>query len=192
MDRDQALQKLHEMVQSPSLRKHSYAVEKVMVEAASHYGEAGADSGRWGLAGLLHDADYELFPAEHPNRIVAWLLEQGEEEIAYAISAHWTRWKIPHHSPMDRALLACDELTGFIVACSLLRPDGLLGLEARSVIKKLKNPKFAAGVERDEVYAGIELLGVALADHISFIIEALRPYATELNLDGHHVSERVS
>jgi predicted hydrolase (HD superfamily) len=142
------------------------------------------DEERWGLAGLLHDADYERWPEEHPKRIVAWLKERGEDELAYAISAHYTKWNVPHKSPLDRCLLACDELTGFIIACCLVRPDGVSTIEPKSVRKKLKDKAFAAKVERTEIAAGVELLGVEPSAHIQFIIDALKPHAEELGIGG--------
>lgn len=182
--RAQAEARLFEWTESDSLRKHARAVEIVMRSAARRYGGPGEDEERWGIAGLLHDADYERWPGDHPKRIVAWLREQGEEEIAYAISAHYTGWEVPHRTPLDRALLACDELTGFIVACCLVRPEGVRTLGAKSVRKKLKDKAFAAKVERAEVHAGAELLGVDLSEHITFIVEALRPHAEEIGIAG--------
>lgn len=184
MLREEALTKLEEWVKSPSLRRHAHAVETVMRAAAKHYGDADADQDKWALAGLLHDADYELAPEEHPRLIVDWLKSKDEPEIAHAISAHGINWGVPYLTQMDRALVACDELTGFIVACSLLRPDGILSLNATSVMKKLKNPKFAAGVDRAEVYGGARILGVEMTEHIDFIISALRQNASELGLEG--------
>ena len=154
-----------------------------MRAAAERYGD-GADPEQWGIAGMLHDADYEKWPEEHPKRIVAWVREQGEEAIAHAISAHYTKWGVPYESLLDRALLACDELTGFIGACCLVRPEGARTLTAKSVKKKLEDKRFAASVERDEVYQGAELLGVDLGEHIQFVIEALRPHADELGIGG--------
>lgn len=173
---------LCEWTASDALRKHARAVELVMRAAAPRYGGEGADVERWGLAGLLHDADYEAWPEEHPRRIVAWLVERGEPELAHAISAHYTKWGVAHESQLDKALLACDELTGFVGACARVRPDGLATLEPKSVLKRLKDKGFAAKVERDEVTRGAELLGVELAAHIEFVILALRPHAAELGL----------
>ena len=133
---------------------------------------------------MLHDADYEKWPEDHPNKIVEWLRERGEEELAHAISAHYTRWNVPYESDLDRALLACDELTGFIMACCYLRPDGVASIKPKSVKKKLKDKKFAAGVERHEVQEGARLLEVELSDHIQFLIDALRPHAAELGIEG--------
>jgi predicted hydrolase (HD superfamily) len=155
-----------------------------MRAAAQRYGGGAADVEQWGIAGLLHDADYEAWPEEHPARIVAWLRERGEEALAHAISAHYTKWGVPYESSLDRALLACDELTGFVGACARVRPDGLASLEPKSVVKKLKDRSFAAKVEREEVYAGAELLESELAEHIGFVIQALRPHAVELGLTG--------
>src|SRR4030095_2479899 len=102
--------------------------------------------------------------------------EQGEEAIAYAVSAHYTKWGVPYESPLDRALLACDELTGFVVACCLVRPDGVRGLTPAGVVKKLKDKRFAAKVERAEVHAGVDKLGVALEDPIAMIGGAPEPH----------------
>ncbi|HEU5060058.1 MAG TPA: HD domain-containing protein [Kofleriaceae bacterium] len=184
LDRDAAWAHLCEWTETESLRRHARAVELVMRAAAHRYGAGAADEDRWGVAGMLHDADYEKWPAEHPHRIVGWLRERGEEEVAYAISAHYTRWNVPYRSALDRALLACDELTGFVMACCLVRPDGIATLEPSSVSKRLKDKRFAASVDRGEVHAGAELLGVDLAEHIGFVIGALRPHADELALTG--------
>ncbi len=182
LTREQAWEHLCTWTQGESLRKHARAVEIAMRAAAAQYGEGEVDVERWGIAGMLHDADYETWPAEHPNRIVAWLDEQGEDAIAHAVSAHYTQWGVSYDSALDRALLACDELTGFIVACCLVRPEGVTTLTAKSVKKKLKDKRFAASVERSEVAAGVELLGVELGEHITFLIGALRPHAEELGI----------
>ena len=182
LTRDEGWALLCEWTPSDALRKHARAVELVMRAAAGRYGAGAADLERWGLAGMLHDADYDRWPDEHPRRIVAWLRERGEPELAHAISAHYTGWGVPYESPLDKALLACDELTGFIGACAKVRPDGILSLEPKSVLKKLKDKGFAAKVERGEVLRGAELLGVALEEHVGFVIGALRPHAAELGL----------
>ena len=184
MTRDDAWQKLCEWTETPSLRKHARAVEMVMRAAAHRYGAGEADEARWGIAGLLHDADYEKWPEEHPGRIVSWLRERGEVEIAHAISAHYTKWNVPQESALDRTLLACDELTGFVVAAALVRPEGIRTLEPRSIRKKLKDKAFAAKVDRGEIEAGARLLGVPLDEHVAFVIEALRPHADELGIGG--------
>lgn len=152
-------------------------LELVMEAYARKYNE---DENKWAIAGLLHDADYEAFPEKHPAVIVEKLNELGENEIAHAISAHYTKWNVPYNTLLDKALLACDELTGFIVACCQVRPEGISTLEPKSVIKKLKDKSFAAKVEREEVYKGVELMGVDLKEHIAFIIEVLKANKAEL------------
>ncbi|MFN0007286.1 MAG: metal-dependent phosphohydrolase [Planctomycetota bacterium] len=184
LDRETAWTKLCEWTKTDALRKHARAVEVVMRAAAHRYGSGAGDEERFGIAGMLHDADYEAWPEEHPKRIVAWLREQGEQEIAHAVSAHYTKWNVPYESTLDKALLACDELTGFVGACCFVRPDGIASLEPKSVIKKLKDKGFAAKVERAEVTAGAEMLGVELSDHVAFVIGALVPHAAELGLQG--------
>ena len=175
--REEARAILTSLTQSQSLLRHMRTLELVMEAYAEKYGE---DKEQWAIAGLLHDADYEAYPDQHPQVIVQKLRDMGEEKIAHAISAHYTKWNVPYETLLDKALLACDELTGFIVACSHVRPDGIAGLETKSVIKKLKDKGFAAKVERDEVYKGAELLGVDLAEHITFIIDVLRKNREEL------------
>jgi predicted hydrolase (HD superfamily) len=184
LDRETAWTKLCDWTKTDALRKHARAVEVVMRAAAHRYGSGAADEERFGIAGMLHDADYEAWPEEHPNRIVAWLREQGESEIAHAVSAHYTKWNVPYESTLDKALLACDELTGFVGACCFVRPDGIASLEPKSVLKKLKDKSFAAKVERAEVSAGAELLGVELSEHVGFVIGALKSHAGELGLQG--------
>ncbi|NRA95959.1 MAG: metal-dependent phosphohydrolase [Planctomycetes bacterium] len=184
LTRDEAWVQLCEWTEGAALRTHARAVEVVMRAAAHRYGSGGSDEEAWGIAGMLHDADYEKWPEDHPNRIVAWLRDRGEENIAHAVSAHYTKWNVPYESLLDKALLACDELTGFIGACCLVRPDGVHSLKPKSVKKKLKDLKFAAKVERDEVTTGAELLGADLGEHIQFIVDALKPHAAELGLDG--------
>ena len=184
LTRTEAWNHLCSWTASEALQTHARAVEIVLRAAAHRYGTGAIDEERWGLAGLLHDADYERWPDEHPRRIVTWLEERGEPEVAHAVSAHYSRWGVPWESPLDRALIACDELTGFVGACCLVRPDGIASLEARSVLKKLKDRSFAAKVDRDEVDKGVALLGVELADHVGFVVSALRPHAAELGLTG--------
>jgi predicted hydrolase (HD superfamily) len=189
LTREQAWQHLCEWTKTDALRRHARAVEVVMRAAAGRYGSGAPDVDRFGLAGMLHDADYEAWPEDHPKRIVAWLCERDENEVAHAISAHYTKWGVSYDTALDKTLLACDELTGFIGACCHVRVGGIASLEAKSVVKKLKDKGFAAKVERAEVHAGVEMLGVDLADHIGFIIAALRPHAAELGLEGRADSE---
>jgi predicted hydrolase (HD superfamily) len=184
LTREEAWKHLCEWTETDSLRKHARAIGIVLGQAAHRYGEGDADEEAWTVAGMLHDADYEKWPEEHPNRIVAWLRERGEDDIAHAVSAHYTKWNVPHESRLDKALLACDELTGFVMACCLVRPEGISTLTPKSVKKKLKDKSFAAKVERPEITRGVELLGVDLGEHIEFIIGALKPHAEELGLQG--------
>jgi len=183
LSRDEAWKHLCEWTKTDSLRKHARAVEVVMQAASGRYGSPEASAEQWGIAGMLHDADYEQWPEDHPKRIVAWLRERGESALADAISTHYTKWG-PAQTPMARALVACDELTGFIVACTMVRPDGIASLAPPSVVKRLKDKSFAAKVERAEIKAGTDGLAVDSAAHIQFIIDALRPYADELCLRG--------
>ncbi len=182
LTREQAWQHLCEWTKTDSLRKHARAVEIVMRKAAYKYGGGEADEEKWGVAGMLHDADYEQWPEDHPNRTVAWLREQDEAEIAHAVSAHYTKWGVPYETQLDKALLACDELTGFIIAACLVRPEGVTTLAPKSVRKKLKDKAFAAKVDREEINKGVELLGVEMAEHIQFIVDALKPHADELGI----------
>ena len=179
MNKEEAQTILASMTEGDSLLRHARTVELVMEAYANKLGE---DPVEWAVTGMLHDADYEQYPEEHPNRIVALLREKGEEKIAHAISAHYTKWNVPYETQLDKALLACDELTGFIVACCQVRPEGIETLTAKSVKKKLKQKSFAAKVERDEIAAGVELLGVDLTDHITFIIEVLKMHKAELGI----------
>ena len=179
MTRAEARSLLEQMTKNPSLIRHMRSIELVMEAYAEKFGE---NKETWSITGLLHDADYEAYPEKHPNVIVEKLNALGEKEIAHAISAHYTKWNVPYNSLLDKALLACDELTGFIIACCQVRPDGINSLESKSVIKKLKDKSFAAKVERDEVYKGTELLGMDLNDHISFIITVLRNNKVELGI----------
>lgn len=179
MDRAEARAILSSMTTSVSLLRHMRTLELVMEAYARKYNE---DENEWAIAGLLHDADYEAFPDQHPAVIVEKLNTMGESKIAHAISAHYTKWNVPYDTLLDKALLACDELTGFVVACCQVRPEGVSTLEAKSVIKKLKDKGFAAKVERDEVYKGVELLGVDLKEHITFIISVLNENKEELGI----------
>jgi predicted hydrolase (HD superfamily) len=181
---EEAVDKLHEWTDSPALRHHARGVEAAMRRAAHRYGAGADDEPRWALAGLLHDADYDRWPEEHPRRIVAWLRERGEPEIAQAVVAHFRPEDVPELSALDKALLACDELTGFIMACCLVRPDGIRSLAPSSVKKKLRDKSFAAKVKREDVYGGAERLGVHLDQHIQLVIDALAPHAEALGLGG--------
>jgi putative nucleotidyltransferase with HDIG domain len=180
-----------EYTASESLRRHMLAVEAGMRAYARRFGE---DEERWGMAGLLHDFDYEQHPNlpaapdpnEHPLFGARILEEQGyPEDVIYAIKTHADYLGLPRLSRMDKTLAAVDELTGLITAAALVRPDkSLSGLEARSVRKKMKDKAFARGVNRDDVIRGAEELGVDLDEHIAFVIEAMRGIAGRLGLAG--------
>ena len=177
--RTEARQILESMTQSVSLLRHMRTLELVMEAYAEKHSE---NMDEWAIAGLLHDADYEPYPEKHPQVIVEKLRGMGEEKIAHAISAHYTKWGVSYETTLDKALLASDELTGFIVACAQVRPEGIATLEPKSVIKKLKDKGFAAKVDREEVYKGVELFGVELTAHIAFIIEVLKKNKEELGI----------
>jgi predicted hydrolase (HD superfamily) len=179
MTRTEARVILNELTTNPSLLRHMRSVELVMEAYAEKLGE---DKEEWAIAGMLHDADYEAYPEKHPAVIVERLRKLNENKIAHAISAHYTKWNVPYTNLLDKALLACDELTGFIIACCQVRPDGIASLEPKSVIKKLKDKSFAAKVERDEVYIGAEMLGVEFTAHINFIVSVLRRHKDELGI----------
>jgi predicted hydrolase (HD superfamily) len=179
MTRNEAQQILESMTKSASLLRHMRTVELVMEAYAQKLGE---NPEEWAVTGLLHDADYEAFPEQHPQVIVEKLRGMGEQKIAHAISAHYTKWNVPYETTLDKALLATDELTGFIVACAQIRPDGISTLETKSVVKKLKDKGFAAKVDREEVYKGAELFGVDINSHIGFIIEVLQKNRQELGI----------
>ncbi|WP_420386577.1 HD domain-containing protein [Roseivirga sp.] len=177
--REQARKLLENWTKTDSLLRHARSVELVMEAYGRHFGE---DAEEWAITGMLHDADYEAFPEEHPHKIVALLKDQGEEKIAHAISAHYTKWGVSYETLLDKALLASDELTGFIIACCQVRPEGINGLTPKSVKKKLKQKSFAAKVERDEIEAGVQQLGVELDEHIQFIINVLEENREELGI----------
>jgi putative nucleotidyltransferase with HDIG domain len=188
MNRDEALSLMHEHTQSPSLRQHMLAVEGAMRACAR---KAGEDEESWGLVGLLHDFDYERYPNEahsptdeHPSWGVQLLRERGlPEPMCRAILGHASYSGVPRDSAMAKALFAVDELCGFLVACALVRPSkSLSDLEVSSVKKKLKDKAFARGVNRDDVRQGAEELGVPLDEHITFVIQALRPIERTLGL----------
>jgi len=180
--REQAWATLTEYTKSEALLRHALAVEAAVRAYAGKFGE---NEELWGIAGLLHDFDYEIHPTleEHPQAGAPILREEGyPEEVVLAILSHASHTGIPRETPLQKTIFACDELAGFVHACGLVRPDGIDTLEPKSVRKKLKQPSFAAKVNRDEIYEGALELGVDLDEHIIFIIAALRPIAAELGL----------
>jgi putative nucleotidyltransferase with HDIG domain len=180
--RDRAWETLTKHTQSEALRRHALAVEASMGWYAQHFGE---DEELWRAVALLHDFDYEIHPTldQHPQDGAAILREEGyPDEVIEAVLSHAEHLSMPRDTPLKKSLFACDELSGFVHACGLVRPTGLDGLEPKSVKKKLKQPSFAAGVHRDEVYAGAEGLGLELDEHIRNVVAALQPIASELGL----------
>jgi putative nucleotidyltransferase with HDIG domain len=180
--RDRAWETLTRYTKSESLLRHALAVEASTRFYARKFGE---DEQFWGAAALLHDFDYEMHPTldKHPQDGAPILREEGyPEEIVVTVLSHAEHLALPRDTLLKKTLFACDELSGFVHACGLVRPAGLEGLEPKSVRKKLKQPSFAAGVHRDEVYRGAEELGVPLDEHIANVVAALQPIAGELGL----------
>ena len=190
-DRASAWQLLCEFTASESLRKHALAVEACMRAYAKKFGE---DEAAYGLAGLLHDFDYEKYPtpAEHPFVGTKILEERGYPEwLRRCILSHADYANVPRQSKMEHALFACDELAGFITATALVKPGkSLAEVEARSVRKKMKDKAFARSVSRDDITKGAAELGVDLEEHIAFCIEAMRGIAAQLGLDGSQVKSQ--
>jgi len=176
---------LTEFTQSESLRKHALAVEACMRAYAR---KDGAEEELWGLVGLIHDFDYEKYPTaeEHPYKGNEILKERGySEEVRRAIMSHAEYSGVPRVTPMEKTLFACDELAGFITACTLVKPGkSLAEVEAGSVRKKMKDKAFARSVNRNDIIQGAAELGVDLEQHIAFCIEAMKGIAAELGLDG--------
>src|SRR3954470_12405240 len=180
--RAEAWETLTSYTKSEALLRHAIAVE---ASTASYAPRFGGDEEVWRVAALLHDFDYEIHPTldKHPQDGAPILREEGwPEEVIEAVLSHAEHLAIPRDTLLQKTLFACDELSGFVHACGLVRPDGIATLEPKSVRKKLKQPSFAAGVHREEVYAGAELLGLELDEHIANVIEALRPIAPQLGL----------
>lgn len=186
--RDQALEILDEFVENENLKKHMYCVEACMRAYAKKFEK---DIDQWGVTGLLHDADWEKYPDVHPKKILEKLKELDvDAEIIHAIASHGNNSEQygldrfeERKSLMDKVLFACDELSGFIIACALVRPNKLDDLKAKSVKKKLKDKSFAAQVNRDEIRQGAEELEVDISEHITFLIETLREIKKDLGLN---------
>jgi putative nucleotidyltransferase with HDIG domain len=180
--RERAWETLNRYTKSEPLLRHALAVEAAVRAYAR---KLGGDEEFWGATALLHDFDYEIHPTldKHPQDGAAILREEGyPEELIESVLSHAEHLEMRRDTDLKRALFACDELAGFIHACGLVRPDGIETLTPKSVKKKLKQPSFAAGVHRDEVYAGAELLGVDLDEHIQTVTDAMKPIAGELGL----------
>jgi putative nucleotidyltransferase with HDIG domain len=182
VSRERAWETLTRYTKSEALLRHALAVEASVRAYARKFGE---DEELWGVTALLHDFDWEMHPTleQHPQDGAPILREEGYPEVVVeGVLSHAEHLGLPRDTPLKKTLFACDELSGFIHACGLVRPDGIETLEPKSVKKKLKQPSFAAGVNRDDVYKGAEELGVELDDHIRFVIEAMRPISGELGL----------
>jgi putative nucleotidyltransferase with HDIG domain len=180
--RDQAWATLTKYTQSEALRRHALAVEAAVGAYARKFGE---DEELWRVTALLHDFDYEMHPTldKHPQNGAPILREEGYPEVVIeGVLSHAEHLGLPRDTLLKKTLFACDELAGFIHACGLVRPDGIATIEPKSVRKKLKQPSFAAGVNRGDVTKGAEELGVDLNEHIAFVTEAMRPIAAELGL----------
>jgi putative nucleotidyltransferase with HDIG domain len=183
VNREDAWQLLCEFTKSESLRKHALAVEACMRAYARKFDQ---EESAWAITGLIHDFDYEQWPnaPDHPLKGSEILRERGyPEEIRRAILGHADYTGLPRDTLMARALFACDELAGFIVACSLVRPDKIMKLEAKSVRKRMKDKAFARSVSREDILRGAQELGVGLDEHIEFCIAAMRTIAGRLGLD---------
>jgi putative nucleotidyltransferase with HDIG domain len=192
ISRDRAWETLTKHTESEALRRHALAVEASMGWYAQHFGE---DEELWRVVALLHDFDYEMHPTldKHPQDGAPILREEGyPEEVIEAVLSHAEHLELPRDTLLKKSLFACDELSGFVHACGLVRPTGLDGLEPNSVKKKLKQPSFAAGVHRDEVYAGAEGLGLELDEHIRNVVTALQPIAPQLGLRTAETAEAAS
>ena len=180
--RERAWETLTRYTKSEALLRHALAVEAAVGAYGVRFGE---DEQLWRATALLHDFDYEIHPTleEHPQDGAPILREEGyPEAVIEGVLSHASHLGLPRDTPLKRTLFACDELCGFIHACGLVRPDGIETLEPKSVRKKLKQPSFASGVNRDDVYKGAEGLGVDLNEHIAFVIAAMRPIAADLGL----------
>jgi putative nucleotidyltransferase with HDIG domain len=181
-DRSAAWDLLTEWTQSEALRRHALAVEASVRAYAGRFGE---DPDAWGNVALLHDFDYERHPTldQHPQDGAPVLRERGYPDwFVRAVLSHGDHTGVSRDSLLERTLYACDEMSGFVHACGLVRPTGLAGLEPKSVRKKLKQPSFARGVNRDDVVHGAEELGIDLDEHIAFVVAALAPISGELGL----------
>ncbi len=183
LQRSEALALVHEYTKNAALVKHMLAVEAAMRAYARKLGE---DEERWGIVGLLHDFDYERWPnpPDHPLKGSEILRAKGyPDDVIYAIKSHADYLTdCPRVSRMDKALYACDELAGLITAAALVRPNGITDLTASSVKKKMKSKGFARAVKREDIETGARDFGVDLTEHIQFVIDAMKPHASELGL----------
>jgi putative nucleotidyltransferase with HDIG domain len=182
MNYDDALNLMHEYTKNNSLRNHMYAVEAAMRAYAK---KTGQDEELWGIVGVLHDFDYEMYPnaPDHPLKGSEILKERGySEEVRTTILSHADYTNVPRETSMAKTLFACDELTGFIIACAVIRPNKIADLEVSSVKKKLKDKAFARNVSREDIEKGAKELGVPLDEHIKFVIDAMKGVSKRLEL----------
>jgi putative nucleotidyltransferase with HDIG domain len=189
LSREQAWDLFCSWTESESLRRHVLAVEAAMRAYAAKFGE---DEDLWGLVGMLHDLDYERYPdleTGHPRMALEELRKQGfSEEFVRAVASHADFLGVSRDSPMEKTLFAVDELSGFVMACAFVRPEGIHGMTPKSVKKKMKTPAFAAAVNRDELREGAEQLGVDFDEHVTLVIAALEERSEELGLEGRAVA----
>src|SRR5881227_2049424 len=185
VNRDEAWRLFCEWTESDSLRKHVLGVEAAMVAYAREYGE---DEELWAATGILHDLDYERYPdlgTGHPRIALEELRKLGyPDKLIDAVAGHATFLGVPRETRMAKTLFAVDELSGFIAACAMVRPTGIVGLTPKSVKKKLGRPSFAAAVNREEVRQGADELGVDFDEHVRRVIAAMEDHAAELGLEG--------
>jgi putative nucleotidyltransferase with HDIG domain len=185
LSRDQAWDLFCSWTESESLRRHVLAVEAAMRAYARRFGE---DEETWGLVGMLHDLDYERYPdlaTGHPRYALKELEQQGfSPQFVRAVASHADSLGVSRETPMEKTLFAVDELSGFVMACAFVRPEGIHGMTPKSVKKKMKTPAFAAAVDREELRTGAEELGVDFDEHLTVVIEALAERSGELGLDG--------
>jgi putative nucleotidyltransferase with HDIG domain len=186
VDRDEAWRLFCEWTESESLRKHVLGVEAAMVAYAREYGE---DEALWAATGILHDLDYEKYPDMdaddgHPRTAIRVLREKGyPEELVDAVAGHAEFLNVPRTTPLAKTLFAVDELSGFVAACALVRPTGIVGLSPKSVKKKLKQPSFAAAVDREQMRTAADELGVDFDEHLQRVIDAMEARKEELGLE---------
>ena len=186
--RDEAWELFCEWTESESLRKHALGVESAMVAYARRFGE---DEERYAITGLVHDLDYERYPdldTGHPRYALEELRERGyPDDVVDAVAGHAEFLGVPRETQLAKTLFAVDELSGFVAACALVRPTGIEGMKPKSVKKKLKQPSFAAAVDRDQVRRGAEELGVDFDEHLAVVIEAMEGSKEELGLSAEQV-----
>lgn len=192
MNRDQALELLCEFTKSDSLRRHALAVEACVAAYAAKFGE---DVEKWSVTALLHDFDYEMHPdaPDHPMKGEPILAERGvDQEIRRAILSHANYSGVSRDSQLEKALFACDELAGFLTACSYVKPSrSIFELDTKGVRKKLKDKAFARSVSRDDITGGAQEMGIDLDEHIDFCIDAMKKRATELGVAGTHPDAKI-